>query len=246
MTAKTLPPGDRPLKTLERVISKSGLGSRREARSWIAAGRVAVNGETVIDPDRWIDLELDRVDFDDAPLPIPVRVYLALHKPVGTLTAHRDPEKRPTVYDLIPDRETFLFSVGRLDFDTSGLLLITNDAQFAERITNPEHGIPKTYRVTASRPLTTVELEALRRGVVLSDGPARPALVDRTDDPRTIEMTITEGRNRQVRRMIESLDARVEALSRIRIGPVELGNLEPGAWRELTETERSALLSSRA
>ena len=136
-------PGDekRPLKTLERVLSKAGLGSRVDARRWIHAGRVMVNGRTIENPDHWVDLERDRVQFDGRPLQTREHIYLLLYKPTGYLTTYRDPQHRPTVYDLIRDVDTFISPVGRLDLDTSGLLLMTNDNQFAERVTNPDsHG----------------------------------------------------------------------------------------------------------
>ncbi|HEV7922814.1 MAG TPA: pseudouridine synthase [Thermoanaerobaculia bacterium] len=230
------PPGDRPLKTLERVLSKAGLGSRSEARRWIGARRVKVNGRVVEDPDRWVDLERDAVLFDDEPLESEKHLYLLLYKPAGYITTYRDPEGRKTIYDLLPERERYLFPVGRLDLDTSGLLLLTNDTQFAERLTNPEYHVPKTYRVKASRPLSDVDLERLRNGLELRDGPTRPAAVERTG-VAAFEITITEGRNRQVRRMVEALDARVEKLVRIAIGPVGIGELQSGQTRELTEEE---------
>jgi 23S rRNA pseudouridine2605 synthase len=240
------PPGDRPLKTLERVLSKAGVGSRTEARKWIGAGRVKVNGKLEGDPNRWVDLERDRVTFDDKPLQKAGHVYLLLHKPAGYLTTYRDPEGRKTIYDLL-DREQYLFPVGRLDLDTSGLLILTNDTAFAERLTNPEYHVPKTYVVKASTHLTEAQLDELRRGIELRDGPTRPAIVNRLRDPggKTVfEITITEGRNRQVRRMVEALDAKVISLARTAIGPIALGDLEPGATRELTRDEVSALSSA--
>ena len=125
----------RPLKTLERVLSKAGLGSRTEARKWIAGGRVKVNGRSVTDPDHWVDLERDRVSFDGKPLRKAERIYLLLYKPKGYLTTYRDPQGRPTIYDLLPDRDQYLFPVGRLDLETGGLLILTNDTAFAERLT---------------------------------------------------------------------------------------------------------------
>ena len=240
MTARKLPPGDRPLKTLERVLSKAGIGSRSEARSWVAAGRVTVNDRVVRDPDHWVDLERDRIAFDGKPLGAAERIYLLLHKPVGYLTTYRDPEGRPTVYDLLPDRGQYVFPVGRLDLDTSGLLIMTNDAQFAERMTNPEYHIPKTYLVKASMPLSDEQLDQLRRGLELRDGPTRPAEVMRVN-PRTFEITITEGRNRQVRRMVEALGAKVEKLTRIAIGALQIGDLAAGSVRELSAEELRAL-----
>lgn len=141
----------RPLKTLERVISKAGLGSRTEARRWIHQGRVQVNGAIVQHPDAWVDLQRDRVRFDGRPLEVAERVYVLLYKPTGYITTYKDPEKRPTVYDLIKDVTTFVSPVGRLDLDTSGLLLMTNDTQLAERVTNPESHVPKTYLVRRRR-----------------------------------------------------------------------------------------------
>lgn len=237
---KAPPPGDRPLKTLERLLSKAGLGSRSEARRWIGAGRVKVNGRVEGDPNRWIDLERDTVLFDDAPLPTAERVYLLLHKPAGFLTTYRDPEKRKTIYDLLPDRDRYLFPVGRLDLETSGLLILTNDTAFAERMTNPEYHVPKTYHVKASKHLTEADLDRLRGGIELHDGPTRPAVVERLRDPggKTVfTITITEGRNRQVRRMVEALGAKVISLARVAIGELALGDLPAGETRPLTGEE---------
>jgi 23S rRNA pseudouridine2605 synthase len=231
---------NRPLKTLERIISKAGLGSRTEARAWISAGRVKVNGKVVRDPDHWADLERDRVTFDGKKVAKGEQVYLLLYKPKGYLTTYDDPQGRPTIYDLLPDRERYLFPVGRLDLDTSGLLILTNDTAFAERITNPAHKIPKTYLVKASKHLTDDDLERLRTGIELKDGPTRPALVDRVREAggRTVfEITITEGRNRQVRRMVEALDAKVLKLVRIAIGALRIGDLPIGKSRPLTPQE---------
>lgn len=232
------------LKTLERVLSKAGLGSRTEARKWIAARRVRVNGQVVDDPDRWIDLDRDRILFDGEPLTRQRKTYLLLYKPKGYLTTYRDPQGRPTIYDLLPDRERYLFPVGRLDLDTSGLLLLTNDTAFAERITNPDFKVPKTYQVKASRHLTDGELDRLRNGVELKDGMTKPARIARLREPggRTVfEITITEGRNRQVRRMVEALDAKVLKLVRVAIGPIRIADLQIGRARELTPAEVRAL-----
>ncbi len=232
---------DRPLKTLERVLSKAGLGSRTEARKWIHARRVKVNGRVVENPDAWVDLERDEVAFDDKPLQSAQRMYLLLHKPAGYITTYRDTHGRPTIYDLLPERDRYLFPVGRLDLDTSGLLVLTNDAQFAERLMNPEFKVPKTYRVKATKPLSDEQLESLRSGIELRDGPTRPALINRLG-PAQFEITITEGRNRQVRRMVEALDAKVLKLARVAIGDVGIGDLEAGKVRQLTEAEVAALV----
>jgi pseudouridine synthase len=234
----------RPLKTLERVLSKAGAGSRNDARSWIAAGRVTVNGRIVRDPDRWVDMERDRVRLDDRPLRARERIYLLLYKPTGYLTTYKDPAGRPTVYDLIADVGTFLSPVGRLDLNTSGLLLMTNDNQFAERVTNPASHVPKTYLVKASIRIDDDQLQRLRDGIELTDGPTRPAVVTRVRDSEKythFEITLTEGRNRQVRRMVEALGATVLKLVRVRIGRVAIGNLRIGTWRMLSPAEVRAL-----
>jgi len=222
------------------VLSKAGLGSRTQARSWIHGGRVKVNGKVVENPDLWIDFARDKVLFDGKPLRAQRRVYLLLHKPTGYITTFKDPEGRPTVYDLIPELETFVSPVGRLDLDTSGLLILTNDTQFAERLTNPEHQVPKTYLVKCADLLSDEALARLRDGVGLSDGPTKPARVRRIRDSE-IELTITEGRNRQVRRMVEAVGSKVLELMRTAIGPVPVGDLPIGASRELTAVELRAL-----
>lgn len=230
----------RPIKTLERVFSKAGLGSRTDARSWIGAGRVRVNGQVVRNPDHWVDLARDRVTLDGKPLRKPERTYLALYKPKGYITSYGDPQGRATVYDLVGDAGTWLSPVGRLDLDTSGLLLMTNDTALAERITNPEHKVPKTYQLKAATLLTDEQIKQLRQGVVLSDGPTRPAEVRRLRDGARhtfLEMTISEGRNRQVRRMLEAVGSQVLKLVRTAIGPVRLGDLPIGKWRALTDDE---------
>jgi len=225
----------RPLKTLERVISKAGLGSRTEARSWIGAGRVAVNGRVIQSPDKWVDLERDKVTLDGKPVRALGKLYLLLHKPTGCLTTYKDPEGRPTVYDLLTEIDRFVSPVGRLDQDTSGLLILTNDTQFAERIMNPDYKVPKTYLVKASTFITDEQIQQLRDGVILNDGPTKPAIVNRAGN--SLEITITEGRNRQVRRMIEAVGGKVEKLSRIAIGPIGLEKLEVGKHRKLTWRE---------
>ncbi len=244
---RSLPPGGhakRPLKTLERVISKAGLGSRTEARRWIAAGRVHVNGKRIQTPDYWVDLARDKVTVDGRPTVPAKKIYLLLYKPKGYLTTYKDPEGRPTVYDLISDADAWVSPAGRLDLDTSGLLILTNDTQFAEKLTNPEHKVPKTYQVKAATVLSDQQLQELRKGVTLTDGPAKPALVTRLRDSAkytVIEMTICEGRNRQVRRMLEAVGSKVLKLVRTAIGEVKIGDLAIGGWRPLTGDEVKAL-----
>lgn len=190
-------------------------------------------------------MERDRVRLDGQPLQARQRIYLLLYKPAGYLTTYRDPQGRSTVYDLVADAGTFLSPVGRLDLDTSGLLLMTNDNQFAERVTNPNSHVPKTYLVKASARLTDDQLQRLRDGIELSDGPTRPAQVVRVRDSAKythVEITLTEGRNRQVRRMVEALGATVLKLVRVSIGNIRIGTLPIGKWRMLTEAEVRALV----
>ena len=241
-------PPKRPLKTLERVISKAGVGSRTDARRWIAAGRVEVNGKRIQTPDYWVDFAGDKVTLDGKPVRPGRKVYLLLYKPKGYLTTYKDPEGRPTVYDLISGLDSWVVPVGRLDLDTSGLLILTNDTQFAERLTNPEHRVPKTYQVKASSVLTGEQLENLRRGVTLSDGPTRAAVVKRLRDTAkytVIEMTITEGRNRQVRRMVEAVGSKVLKLVRTGIGEIRIGDLRIGTYRPLSGQEITQLQGKR-
>jgi 23S rRNA pseudouridine2605 synthase len=236
-------------RTLDRVLSKAGLGSRTEARSWIGAGRVTVNGRVVESPDAWVDSHQDRIALDGRPLKAPKKTYLLLYKPKGYLTTHRDPDGRPTVYDLLGepsrDRAEWVIPVGRLDQDTTGLLIMTNDTAFGDYVTSPRSKVPKTYLVKASTVLTDEHLQSLRDGVMLSDGPTLPAVVNRLRDSAKqtfFEITITEGRNRQVRRMVEALGAKVLKLVRTKIGNIEIGNLEIGKYRELTPQEVKALV----
>ena len=246
MSHKPLPASQKTLKTLERVFSKAGAGSRTDARSWIGAGRVQVNGKIVRNPDHWIDLKSDRVTLDGKPLKAAKKVYILLYKPKGYVVSYGDPDGRPTVYDLIQEAGQWLSPVGRLDLDTSGLLVLTNDTQFAEHVMNPAHKVPKTYQIKASTLLSDEQIQRLRDGVDLKDGPTRPATVKRLRDSAKytfLEMTITEGRNRQVRRMLEAVDSKVLKLVRTAIGGIRIGGLPIGKWRALTAEEVRALLA---
>jgi 23S rRNA pseudouridine2605 synthase len=231
-------------KTLDRVLSKAGIGSRTDARKWIGAGRVTVNGKAVQTPDVWVDLDLDRVALDGKPVVEQEKTYILLYKPKGYITTYRDPDGRPTVYDLIANAGQWVAPVGRLDQDTSGLLILTNDNDFADRIMSPEYKVPKTYLVKTSSLLTDEALDQLGKGVELSDGPTRPAQVRRVRDSASstfLEITITEGRNRQVRRMIEAVGSRVRKLVRTAIGPVTIGDLPIGSYRLLNARELKSL-----
>jgi pseudouridine synthase len=231
-------------KTLDRILSKAGIASRTDARKWIAEGRVTVNGRVVQAPDAWVDASNDRIALDGKLVVEQKKTYLLLYKPKGYITTYRDPEGRPTVYDLIPDVAQWVAPAGRLDQDTSGLLILTNDNEFADRITGPEHKVPKTYLVKTSSVLENEAIGRLANGVELNDGPTRPCVVTRLRDSASatfLEITITEGRNRQVRRMIEAVGSRVRKLVRTAIGPVSIGNLAIGSYRELTPPEVKSL-----
>ena len=242
-TRKTTP----TLKSLARVLSQAGVCSRTEARAWIAAGRVRVRGAVRKDSELRVDPR--DVTLDGAPLRRAKHAYLALHKPKGYVTTRRDPQGRPTVCDLLPAEHAALVPVGRLDLDTSGLLLFTNDAAFADLMTSPGAHVPKTYRVDATPRLSDDAVAALRRGVVLRDGPTRPAevrVLGARGRASWLEITITEGRNRQVRRMVQAVGSKVRRLVRVAIGPLALGDLPRGASRELSAAEVRALRSAAA
>lgn len=230
----------RSLKTLDRVISKAGLGSRTEARSWIGSGRIAVNGKVIENPDHWVDLDRDRVTLDGKQVRDQGKRYILLYKPKGYVTTYKDPEGRPTVYDLLDGVDQFVAQVGRLDLDTSGLLLLTNDTLLAEALTNPKRHVPKTYLVKASGQLSNEQLESLRQGVELDDGVTRPASVVHIRNSATctfLEVTITEGRNRQVRRMLEAIGSKVLKLVRVKLGSLTMEGLRIGKHRDLTPEE---------
>ena len=223
---------------LAKYLAHSGVASRRAAEELIASGRVSVGGETVTDPARDVD-EGSGVEVDGtAVVPEPREVW-ALNKPAGVVSTAREPGSRQAVTELV-DSPRRLYPVGRLDAESTGLILLTNDGELANRLTHPRYGVPKTYRVALARPPSEDELERLRQGVELEDGPTAAAEVSREGD-RELAITIREGRKRQVRRMAEAVGNRVEALTRTRIGSLELANLAPGDARLLDEGEVGAL-----
>jgi 23S rRNA pseudouridine2605 synthase len=231
-------------KTLDRVLSRAGAGSRTDARRWISDGRVKVDGKKITAPDTWIDPLHQHVTFDGSPLRPARKIYLLLYKPKGYLTTFKDKAGRPTIYDLIPNVSEWVFHAGRLDLDSSGLIILTNDTAFGDYLTSPRSHVPKTYLVKSSILLSDEQLDSLRNGIELADGPTRPALVTLLRDSGKythFEITITEGRNRQVRRMVEALGAKVLKLVRTAIGTIEIAGLEIGKHRALTPAEVAAL-----
>jgi 23S rRNA pseudouridine2605 synthase len=232
---------------LQKVLAAAGIASRRACEILISEGRVEVNSEIVVEQGRRVDPERDVIRVDGARIPPPRRHrYLALNKPRGVVATMNDPEGRRTVADLIAERRNErLFHVGRLDADTEGLLIVTNDGDFAHRLAHPSHQVPKTYIAEVAGAVSEQTLKRLRRGITLEDGPVRPTsvkIVSTAGDKTLIKITLQEGRNRIVRRTMESVGHPVRRLSRIGIGPVRLGNLKVGAYRELTREELGGLL----
>ncbi len=218
--------------------------SRSQAQQAIVQGRVRVNGLRVFDAQAWVDPGRDRIEVDNAPLEARKHLYVMLHKPAGYVTTRSDERGRETVYELLGELEDWLAPVGRLDRDTSGLLLFTNDSDWAERVTNPASKLFKRYECVARGALSDEQLERLRAGVQLDDGPTAPARVRRLEtsgENTRLELAIGEGRNRQIRRMLEAVGSRVIALHRVAIGALELGALAPGAQRKLKPFEIRAL-----
>jgi 23S rRNA pseudouridine2605 synthase len=220
---------------LSRYLAHAGVSSRRAAEELIRAGRVTVDGEVVTDPARGVD-DAHAVAFDGRPVtPVAETAVYALHKPRGVVSTARDTHGRPTVVDLV-DVPGRIYPVGRLDADTTGLILLTDDGDLAHRLTHPRFEVPKTYRATVGRPpVREHELRRLRQGVELEDGRTAPARVRRLA-PDQLELTIHEGRKRQVRRMCDAVGHPVVALQRVAFGPLRL-DLAEGAWRTLSPAE---------
>jgi 23S rRNA pseudouridine2605 synthase len=227
---------------LQKVLAAAGLGSRRACEILIEEERVTVNGEVAI-LGRRVDLETDRIEVDGLRVPVrPGLVTYLLNKPRGAVSTASDPQGRPTVVELVP-AEPRIFPVGRLDTDTEGLLLLTNDGDLAHRLTHPSYGIEKEYLAEVEGVPKPGALRRLREGVELEDGRTAPAKVAVLDD-RLLRLTIHEGRNRQIRRMCDLVGLRVVDLYRVRIGPLPLGELPEGRWRVLTPDERAALIAA--
>lgn len=231
---------------LQKIIARAGVASRRQAEELLRAGEVKVNGRVVTtlgtkaDPTRDEIRVSGRLISADAP-----RIYLLLHKPAGYVTTTHDPEGRPTVLDLIPKLKDRVFPVGRLDWDTSGLLLLTNDGELTHFLTHPSSQVPRTYQAKVEGIPDPAALQKLARGIMLEGRPTLPAkvrLLRKGPKHAWLEITLTEGRNRQVRRMCEKIGHPVRKLHRVAMGPLTLGELPPGRFRSLHEKERKLLL----
>ena len=225
---------------LNRILSSAGLTSRRKADEWITSGRVKVNGRLVKEPGSRAIWGGDRIQVDGKEIPGPSeRLYLMLNKPFGYMCSLNDPQGRPIVIDLLRELTQRVYPVGRLDFDTMGLLLLTNDGKWAHRMTHPSYQIPRTYKTTVAGRITDQAIGLLRKGVILEDGPSgrtKADVISRNEKRSIVRVTITQGRNRQVRRMLEAVGYKVSHLVRIGFGSLTLGDLKVGGYRHL-ETE---------
>jgi 23S rRNA pseudouridine2605 synthase len=237
---------------LQKVLAQAGIASRRACEALISEGRVEVNSEVVVEQGRRVDPERDVIRVDGARIPPPRRhLYLAMNKPRGVVVTMDDPEGRRTVADLLAKggsrlvKNERLFHVGRLDADSEGLLILTNDGELANKLAHPSYQVPKTYIAEVTGLMNAATLQRLRHGITLEDGPVRPTsvkIVSSAAERTLIKITLQEGRNRIVRRTMEAVGHPVRHLSRIGIGPVRLGNLKLGEYRELTRDELGGLL----
>jgi pseudouridine synthase len=231
---------------LQKILSQAGVASRRASEQLILDGRVSVNGTTVRELGSKADASADDIRVDGRRIKTAaVHRYVLLNKPRGFVTTRSDPERRPTVIDLLRGVREYLYPVGRLDFDSEGLLLLTNDGALAEQLTHPRHAVPRVYEARVLGIPDGKDLERLSRGVVIDGKRTQPAelhVVPRhRDDRTTVRITIREGRNRQVRHMFEAVGHPVETLTRVAIGPIRDSRLKSGQWRDLTEAEVAAL-----
>lgn len=223
-----------------RILSKGGIASRSTASELILAGRVRVNGKTILDPERKT-FENEKIEIDGQTIKNQKKIYLMMNKPLGVITTFKDPENRPTVYEYLPVLDSWIFPVGRLDAKTTGLLIFTNDTALGERLTNHEYGIEKTYEVKIRGSLDEASLDKIRKGVILDDGyktlPCQCTLMGQNKTSTWFKIILKEGKNRQIRRMFESVRKEVLKLCRIGIGSLVLGELKPGETRKLSAKE---------
>jgi 23S rRNA pseudouridine2605 synthase len=230
---------------LQKFLSQAGVASRRAAETLMQQGRVRVNGQPATEPGVKVDPVSDVVEVDGRRVRAAVQVWIALHKPRGYVTTRSDPERRPTVYTLLPAEHRALFHVGRLDLDSEGLLLLTNDGDTAERVQHPRYEVERVYHVEIDGALPAATRRTLLRGVALEDGVACALALEQLSSARggreRWAITLREGRNREVRRLFDAVGHRVQRLKRVRFGPIELGRLKSGEWRLLEPAEVAQL-----
>ena len=229
---------------LARALSKLGLASRTEAAALVREGRVAVDGRRIDDPATPIVPERAQIAIDGRLRGRPARIAIALHKPRGVVTTRRDPEGRETVYDLVRDLGVHVATVGRLDWASTGLLLLTNDTRLADALTDPSRGVPRRYIVTVRGEVSDETADRAREGLVVDGEPlaaSRVVVRKRSRRESHLVIELVEGRNREIRRLLGALGHEVTRLMRVSFGSVELGRLEPGQWRRLDDTEVTAL-----
>jgi len=231
---------------LQKFLADAGIASRRAGEQFILEGRVSVNGQVVRLLGTKIDPLHDRVSVDGKPIRARRKLYLALHKPPGCVCSHKDELGRSTIYELLPKEWQIVSSVGRLDFNSEGLIFLTNDGQFALRLTHPRYGVRKKYLATVEGRVEHDLLGKFTRGVFQGGEKLkaeRAIVVSASKSQSVVELELAEGKNREVRRMFESQGLTVKKLQRTQIGKIKLGELKPGRWRALTETEIQTLLS---
>ncbi|GIO65278.1 MULTISPECIES: pseudouridine synthase [Paenibacillus] len=234
------------MERLQKILAQAGIASRRKCEELILAGKVEVNGETVTVLGTKADPEQDIITVEGKPIRNEKKIYIMMNKPKGVITSAKDPAGRKIVTDYIKGIKERIYPVGRLDYDTEGLLLLTNDGEFANMLTHPKHHVPKTYLATVEGIPHGTDLDKLRAGIQLEDGMTSPAEVEYKDidiekNEAVITITIHEGRNRQVRRMFDAISHKVIRLKRVSFGDLQLDNLKRGLYRHLTSNEVEAL-----
>lgn len=231
---------------LQKFLSDAGVASRRASEQYILDGRVSVNGKRIQQLGTKIDPAGDRVTVDGRPVATKRKLYIALNKPRGCICTRNDPENRPSIYEYLPKEWSSLYSVGRLDYNSEGLIFLTNDGEFALHLTHPRYGVRKKYRVTLDQNIKPETLRTLEKGIFEEEEvlrAERARLVAGAQGYSQVELDLTEGKNREIRRMFEALGITVKRLIRIQIGPVKLGELPSGKWRTLGAGEIKSLVS---
>ncbi len=232
---------------LQKFLADAGIASRRASEQIILEGRVSVNGKVVQELGTKVDALHDRIQVDGRAIKVKHKLYLAINKPPGYICSRSDPGHRPKVHDLLPREWTNLYSVGRLDYQSEGLIFYTNDGEFALHLTHPRYGVRKKYLVTVKGEVTPEHIREFQKGIYSEEEVLKAEsgrILKANGSHSLVELTLAEGKNREVRRMFETLGFEIERLQRVQIGPVKLGQLPRGKWRTLTEPEIKSLMKS--